>query len=77
MTTPTTATLPLLLKLLALPTFVREYALVAAQATHEGLSYEAYVHALATQELSERPAGPSASSWSPNCRETKVRPPST
>jgi len=39
-----------------MPTFVREYAVVAAQATREGLSYEAYLHALATQELSERAA---------------------
>ena len=50
------ATLPLLLKALSLPTFVREYAVVAAQATREGLSHEAYLHALATQELSERAA---------------------
>lgn len=50
------ATLPLLLKSLYLPTVAREYAGVAAQATREGLSHEAYVHALATQELSERAA---------------------
>jgi DNA replication protein DnaC len=56
MTTPTTATLPLLLKSLALPTFVREYAVMAAQAAREGLSHAAYLQALTTQELSERAA---------------------
>ena len=32
MKTPTTTTLPLMLKSLCLPTFAREYAVVAAQA---------------------------------------------
>ncbi|MBK9112207.1 MAG: hypothetical protein IPM88_11130 [Nitrospira sp.] len=32
MKTPTTTTLPLMLKSLCLPTFAREYAIVAAQA---------------------------------------------
>jgi DNA replication protein DnaC len=39
-----------------LPTFAREYAVVAAQAAREGLSHEAYLLALATQEASERAA---------------------
>lgn len=56
MNTPSTATLPLLLKSLCLPTFAREYAIVAAQAAREGLSHEAYLLALATQEAGERAA---------------------
>lgn len=56
MKTPTTATLSFLLKSLCLPTFAREYALVAAQAAREGLSHEAYLLALATQEAGERAA---------------------
>ncbi len=39
-----------------LPTFAREYAVVAAQATREGLSHEAYLQTLATQEASDRAA---------------------
>lgn len=56
MKTPTTATLPIMLKSLCLPTFAREYAVVAAQAAREGLSHEAYLLALATQEAGERAA---------------------
>lgn len=56
MKTPSTATLPLILKALCLPTFAREYAVVAAQAAREGLAHEAYLLALATQEASERAA---------------------
>jgi len=56
MKTPTTATLPLMLKALCLPTFAREYAVVAAQAAREGLAHEAYWLARATQEASERAA---------------------
>lgn len=55
-TTPSALTLPLLLKALALPTFARDYAVVAEHATRDGLSHEAYLHALATQEASERAA---------------------
>jgi DNA replication protein DnaC len=39
-----------------LPTFAREYAGVAEQAAREGLSHEAYLHTLATQEASDRAA---------------------
>lgn len=56
MKTPSTATLPLMLKALCLPTFAREYAVVAAQAAREGLAHEEYLLALATQEASERAA---------------------
>lgn len=55
MTTPT-MTLPVLLRALCLPTFAREYAVVAAHAAREGLSHEAYLQALATQEASDRAA---------------------
>lgn len=55
MTTPT-MTLPLLLRALCLPTFAREYAVVAEQAAREGLSHEAYLQTLATQEASDRAA---------------------
>ena len=56
MKTPSIATLPLMLTALCLPTFAREYAVVAAQAVREGLTHEAYLLALATQEASERAA---------------------
>lgn len=55
MTTPT-MTLPVLLRALCLPTFAREYAVVAAHAAREGLSHEAYLQTLATQEARERAA---------------------
>ena len=55
MTTPT-MTLPVLLRALCLPTFAREYAVVAEHATREGLSHEAYLQTLATQEASDRAA---------------------
>jgi DNA replication protein DnaC len=47
-------TLPILLKGLCLPTFAREYAILATKAAREGLSHEAYLLALAQQEASER-----------------------
>lgn len=53
---PASTTLPMLLKALCLPTFARDYAVVADQAAREGLSHEAYLHALATQEASDRAA---------------------
>jgi len=56
MKAPSPATLPWLLKALFLPTFAREYAVVAAQAAREGLAHEEYLLALATQEASERAA---------------------
>jgi DNA replication protein DnaC len=49
-------TLPVLLRALCLPTFAREYAVVAAHAAREGLSHEAYLQTLATQEASDRAA---------------------
>lgn len=48
--------LPVLLRALCLPTFAREYAVVAEQAAREGLSHEAYLQTLATQEASDRTA---------------------
>ena len=47
-------TLPMLLKSFRLPTFAREYAVVATQAAKEGVTHEAYLLALARQEASER-----------------------
>ena len=44
------------LRALCLPTFAREYAVVAAQAAREGLSHEAYLQTLAMQEASDRAA---------------------
>lgn len=49
-------TLPMLLRALCLPTFAREYLVVAAHAAREGLSHEAYLQTLATQEASDRAA---------------------
>jgi len=47
-------TLPMLLKSFHLPTFAREYAVVATQAAKEGVTHEAYLLALSRQEASER-----------------------
>lgn len=47
-------TLPMLLKSFRLPTFAREYAVVATQAAKEGVTHEAYLLALSRQEASER-----------------------
>jgi DNA replication protein DnaC len=47
-------TLPMLLKSFHLPTFAREYGVVASQAAKEGLTHEAYLLALSRQEASER-----------------------
>jgi DNA replication protein DnaC len=54
--TTVTLTLPLLLRELCLPTFAREYAVVAEHAAHEELSHEAYLQILAMQEASDRTA---------------------
>ena len=47
-------TLPMLLKSFRLPTFAREYAVVASQAAKQGVTHEAYLLALSRQEASER-----------------------
>lgn len=47
-------TLPMLLKSFRLPTFAREYAVVASQAARQGITHEAYLLALSRQEASER-----------------------
>jgi DNA replication protein DnaC len=52
--TASAMTLPVLLRALCLPTFAREYAVVAEQAAREGLSHEAYLQTLAMQEASDR-----------------------
>ena len=44
----------MLLKSFHLPTFAREYAVVAAQAAKQGVTHEAYLLALSRQEASER-----------------------
>jgi len=44
----------MLLKSFHLPTFAREYAVVATQAAKEGVTHEAYLLALSRQEASER-----------------------
>ena len=56
MRTDTEQTLPMLLKSFHLPTFAREYAVVATQAVKQGVTHEGYLLALSRQEASERAA---------------------